>query len=1159
MKTSLSILLSLAAGASMASAAVVDWAPPASGSGGSVTWATGTNWTGGSAPVNDLTTSIARFNQASYTFQPNAGTTSVNGLQIGDGSVNTAALTLSGTALTLGDGGIVKFANSGTATISSPLKLGASQSWANNSSSLLTVSGAVTNTGDTSPFTLTLNGSGVGGTTISGVISNGGTTGTTGLTINTTGGTTALTATNTYTGATKIESGTLQIGTGGTVGKLSASSAITNNGVLIFNRSNTVTQGSDFSNAGITGSGQLVKNGTGLLTLNAANSYSGGTVVNSGLLQFTSGALPSTGLVTITSAGALNSSGAFTTVTDWLGKITTDSSGAIALTGSSSENIDFTGFSDLMLGASSASTYSGTLTAAGTTYRLGGGGNTLTVSSALTGSGKSLVVGAAGSTGSVVLSGTNTYTGATTLNSGSLTLSGATGSTASSVITANAGTVLAFASNTAGVTGTTRAAGVTLKGAALNITGNSTANSVDTIGGALTFDYASVSTINAGNTVTLTSAGMNTQLVADSLVRANSAVAFFRGTGLGTTAISSPAINTSNIKFTTAPTTELVGGDGTNHNTKIIPWAVVDTTATGNGSSFATYDTTNGIRALGTSEYDTALTGGTSSDHNANLAIATTATTTVDTDTTINSLFLTTSGSGAAGILAGTGKLTVTSGAVFANYGSTGLVINKQLEFGSVQGIIGSSNGTTGGLTLSGGISGSAGVIFYSAPSIQSNSVGIVLDGKNGATTYTGDTIIQGNLRLLLGSGAQGSSVALLPNGSRQGDVYIYGTVTFSSNVNGSGSILQINGLNGSGNLAETVSNANTIIVGDNNANGSFSGSLIAGNGQFKFIKIGTGTQTLSGTTSTFGNSGTSTTNVQNGTLSVTTLNSVVGGVASSSLGTPTSVAAGTISLGSGTTTGTLKVVGTGETTDRVINLAGTTGGGAIEQAGTGLLKFTSNFTATANGLKTLTLTGSTAGTGEIAGAIVNSTLATSVTKAGTGTWVLSGANTYTGNTTVTDGTLALGANNAFSSGSAIVLTSGTVDLRSFSTSAASLDFAAGSKLKFNLGTPGNGTALLALTGALTKTGSGVFNLDFSGSGAVGTYNLLSFASTAFTDQSEFTVVNLGSGLSGLLSLGANSLSLIVTTSSVPEPSTYALFAGAGVLFLAFSRRKRSA
>jgi len=124
----------LCTAAPVSQAATIDWNPPNAGGGGSVTWATGTNWTGGAAPANSLTTDIARFNGISYNFQPNAGTTSIAGIEIGNGTTATAALTLSGTNLSIGASGITKFANSGTAAISSNVTLGAAQSWTNNSS-----------------------------------------------------------------------------------------------------------------------------------------------------------------------------------------------------------------------------------------------------------------------------------------------------------------------------------------------------------------------------------------------------------------------------------------------------------------------------------------------------------------------------------------------------------------------------------------------------------------------------------------------------------------------------------------------------------------------------------------------------------------------------------------------------------------------------------------------------------------------------------------------------------------------------------------------------------------------------------------------------------------------------------------------------------------
>jgi autotransporter-associated beta strand protein len=165
---------------SSAHAAVIDWKSNA----GSVTWVTGTNWVGDTAPVKDLTTDIARFNQTSYAFQPQATVADIisvppvtsgeiNGIQSGDGTTVTAALTLSTGAginrLNLGNSGVVMYANSGALTFgaltkgSQGLTILADQSWVNNSASLFTVNSfAVDNASAANPV-LTLSGSGAGG------------------------------------------------------------------------------------------------------------------------------------------------------------------------------------------------------------------------------------------------------------------------------------------------------------------------------------------------------------------------------------------------------------------------------------------------------------------------------------------------------------------------------------------------------------------------------------------------------------------------------------------------------------------------------------------------------------------------------------------------------------------------------------------------------------------------------------------------------------------------------------------------------------------------------------------------------------------------------------------------------------------------------------
>jgi autotransporter-associated beta strand protein len=114
-------------------------------------------------------------------------------------------------------------------------------------------------------------------------------------------GTLTLTAANAYTGATTITAGTLQIGNAGTLGSLAPTSAITNNSALIFNRTNTLTQGTDFANV-IAGTGSMTKNGSGTLILSGANTYTGKTTISAGTLQIgnnsTTGTLSTASVIT---------------------------------------------------------------------------------------------------------------------------------------------------------------------------------------------------------------------------------------------------------------------------------------------------------------------------------------------------------------------------------------------------------------------------------------------------------------------------------------------------------------------------------------------------------------------------------------------------------------------------------------------------------------------------------------------------------------------------------------------------------------------------------------------------------------------------------------------------------------------------------------------
>jgi autotransporter-associated beta strand protein len=205
------------------------------------------------------------------------------------------------------------------------------------------------------------------------------------------------------------------------------------------------------------------------------------------------------------------------------------------------------------------------------------------------------------------------------------------------------------------------------------------------------------------------------------------------------------------------------------------------------------------------------------------------------------------------------------------------------------------------------------------------------------------------------------------------------------------------------------------------------------GGGAFVLKKCQAGTLHLAGA-----NSYTGQTILEGGTLSVVSLNSVAKGKPSSSLGAPINVEAGEIVIGKDKTDGECALVytGKGETSDRVMNLAGKNSTVTFDQSGSGLLKLTSALLISGYGAnKTITLTGDTAGTGEFAGTITNphdraGKATTSVTKSGTGTWTLSGTNTYTGPTTVTQGTLSLTTTRGLGPDSEVSVAAGaTLDL----------------------------------------------------------------------------------------------------------------------------------
>jgi fibronectin-binding autotransporter adhesin len=242
--------------------------------------------------------------------------------------------------------------------------------------------------------------------------------------------------------------------------------------------------------------------------------------------------------------------------------------------------------------------------------------------------------------------------------------------------------------------------------------------------------------------------------------------------------------------------------------------------------------------------------------------------------------------------------------------------------------------------------------------------------------------------------------------------------VSLASTAGGDGTITN----NGSGALvfSGTFSNAGTsgsaktlTLSGSNTGANDFQSALVdSAGGALAVVKTGAGAWTLSGTSSFTGPI-----SVSQGTLSI---NSIANTGANSAIG-----AGGVITIGSGTNVaGTLTYTGAAASTNRTVNLAATTTGAAtINGSGTGALIFTGTFTNAGTGAKLLTLGGTNADANEIQGVIPNGSGTLSVTKTDAGSWILSGANTYSGTTTLSSGALVL--NNAGSGGASSAIGTG--------------------------------------------------------------------------------------------------------------------------------------
>ncbi|MEN3940415.1 autotransporter-associated beta strand repeat-containing protein [Prosthecobacter sp. SYSU 5D2] len=254
---------------------------------------------------------------------------------------------------------------------------------------------------------------------------------------------------------------------------------------------------------------------------------------------------------------------------------------------------------------------------------------------------------------------------------------------------------------------------------------------------------------------------------------------------------------------------------------------------------------------------------------------------------------------------------------------------------------------------------------------------------------------------------------------------------------------------------------------------------------------------------------------------------------------------AGNITLGDGTTSVLLKLLATGQIADTsVITLNGTdadaglfqlngmseTIGGLISTGGAGMVE---NQSATA-----ATLTLNNVGSHNFSGLLRNGSLAgiLSLTKQGAGTQILSSIATYTGVTTIDDGTLQFGVNSALTGTSSVIIAGAgstvpaTLSINGYTWTAPALTFYNATSTATSQGVIDIGT-----DGVLTLSSTLTVNNDNQPLGALITGGTLDFGGAtrtfAIADSSnavaDLTITsNITSTTGGLLKTGTGTLRL---------------------------------
>lgn len=919
-----------------------------------------------------------------------------------------------------------------------------------------------------------------------------------GLTIGTLGDTSVLTA-------------------GGTAANVAGEITLTN-----FSTTGSLTINSLIKNNG-TSATTLILNGTGRTILTGANDFSGHVFINSGVLEVRNGS-------------ALGIANATASLTKVMTGASLNLSGGITI----AEAIQVNGHGIALDGAirslSGNNTLSGVVRPQSTT-RISSDSGLLTLSGGIAMQTTSIALYFSGA-GNTEVSGL--ITGTTPIlfkdGSGTLTLSGS--STAGGITTLTNGALhLNFTGANAPVTNILYTGTVTV--GALSMSNGSTFRATGKAGATNSQAFTTLTFTNAGKyTLSVDQNGASAMNVNFTTIsRAAGAIVQFDSTTLG--------------GFTTT-----TGTTGTIITSSTgVPYATV---GLGDWAATATANASKNIVGLST------ISGGyTTGSLSGNADV--TASTSIAADTAVTTLrFNTNTG----------GLLTLGESAANKYLTTGGILVTPAVGANDV--LI-----STGGLRVPSGVS--------ELVIIQNNTLGNLRISSritnNAAATPGATTIVKAGLGTLIIESASIYNSGAMGNVYNTGGIRVQeGTVQYVSTLT-NGSTLLYPVYSAADFTLGTGSSSAKIVIGSGTAPVSLWGGLvIEGSGTANSIVAGTTvmsnfTQHRPSTVRDFrkgiiGGTGTNENNlsvsIYSGTMQLGSVNTYIGkttltgGVlevekladtgTASSLGTGTfDGAASVIDLTTGvggsagsTVTSTLRYIGaTDSITNRVVSLTNTGTvtnttyvTGYIENTGTGTLKFTSAFTA--GGTNTAQRTFYLGGTNTGDNSIVSMADATSapaapgvkLEKTGAGTWIITGASTYSGGTTVTAGTLLVGnssmVGSATGSGAVSVATGATLGGNGRIAAAVNKSISVlGGTLSVGILSSGTAGAL-----QLATSGTGVISLDqnstivldlFSGIGLDNTLNAAAADTLAVT---------------GIFSLGTG------TTLKVSNPNSLTGFTG---------------